>query len=149
MYTEDARWYRARIIRYVSGEFHKVSTLIEQCLSFLPFHFKENVCEVFYIDYGNMEELHVEFIHEILPEFSRMPARAIACTISQVKLDDCLFLLDENYFLVHFSRFYRLQVKKVGRNVRHSLLLRVALTNVFKRRSSNQRIYDGQCILFV
>ncbi|UJR28510.1 hypothetical protein I4U23_009748 [Adineta vaga] len=62
MYTEDARWYRARIIRYLSDQ----------------------TCEVFYIDYGNMEELSTELVHEILPDFTRIPARAIACTIAEI-----------------------------------------------------------------
>ncbi|CAF0984259.1 unnamed protein product [Rotaria sordida] len=62
MYTEDARWYRARIIRYISDQ----------------------TCEVFYIDYGNMEELSIDLLHEILPDFARIPARAIACTIAEI-----------------------------------------------------------------
>ncbi|CAF4466313.1 unnamed protein product, partial [Rotaria magnacalcarata] len=62
MYTEDARWYRARIIRYIS----------------------DHTCEVFYVDYGNMEELPIEFLHEILPDFVRLSARAIACTITEI-----------------------------------------------------------------
>ncbi|CAF3479713.1 unnamed protein product [Rotaria sp. Silwood1] len=62
MYTEDARWYRARIIRYISDQ----------------------TCEVFYIDYGNMEELPIDLLHEILPDFVRIPARAIACTIAEI-----------------------------------------------------------------
>ncbi|CAF3111343.1 unnamed protein product [Rotaria socialis] len=62
MYTEDARWYRARIIRYISDQ----------------------TCEVFYVDYGNMEELPIEFLHEILPDFVRLPARSIACTITEI-----------------------------------------------------------------
>lgn len=31
-----------------------------------------------------MEELPVDLLHEILPEFTRLPARAIACTITGV-----------------------------------------------------------------
>ncbi|CAF0995587.1 unnamed protein product [Adineta ricciae] len=62
MYTEDARWYRARVIRYLSDQ----------------------TCEVFYVDYGNMEELSIELVHEILPDFARIPARAIACTIAEI-----------------------------------------------------------------
>jgi hypothetical protein len=45
----------------------------------------DQTCEVFYIDYGNMEELPIDFVHEILPDFARLPARAIACTIAEVK----------------------------------------------------------------
>lgn len=45
----------------------------------------DQTCEVFYIDYGNMEELSLNFLHEILPGFARIPARAIACTIAEVK----------------------------------------------------------------
>ncbi|CAF2496114.1 unnamed protein product [Rotaria sp. Silwood2] len=62
MYTDDARWYRARIIRYISDQ----------------------TCEVFYIDYGNMEELPIDLLHEILPDFVRISARAIACTIAEI-----------------------------------------------------------------
>ncbi|CAF1252283.1 unnamed protein product [Adineta steineri] len=62
MYTEDARWYRARIIRYISDQ----------------------ICEVFYIDYGNMEELPIDLVHEISSDFTRLPARAIACTIAEI-----------------------------------------------------------------
>ncbi len=32
-----------------------------------------------------MEELPIDFVHEILPDFARLPARAIACTIAEVK----------------------------------------------------------------
>ncbi len=32
-----------------------------------------------------MEELPIDLVHEILPDFARIPARAIACTIAEVK----------------------------------------------------------------
>jgi hypothetical protein len=31
-----------------------------------------------------MEELPIDLVHEILPDFTRIPARAIACTIAEV-----------------------------------------------------------------
>jgi hypothetical protein len=45
----------------------------------------DHVCEVFYVDYGNLEELSIDLVHEILPDFARLPARAIACTIAGVR----------------------------------------------------------------
>jgi hypothetical protein len=82
MYTEDARWYRARIIRYISGLFFNV---VFFCVIIFYINNIDQTCEVFYIDYGNMEELPIDLVHEILPDFSRIPARAIACTIAEVK----------------------------------------------------------------
>jgi hypothetical protein len=54
------------------------------------FHINDSdqTCEVFYIDYGNMEELPIDLVHEILPDFTQIPARAIACTIAEVKHTD-------------------------------------------------------------
>ena len=46
----------------------------------------DQTCEVFYVDYGNMEELPIDLVHEILPDFTRLPARAIACTIAEVQI---------------------------------------------------------------
>ena len=40
---------------------------------------------MFYIDYGNMEELPIDLVHEILPDFAEISARSIACTIAEVK----------------------------------------------------------------
>ena len=82
MYTEDARWYRARLIRYVSG----ICLLYRSDLSqaFRLSVFLDQICEVFYVDYGNLEELPIDLVHELLPAFARLPARAIACTIAEV-----------------------------------------------------------------
>jgi len=56
------------------------------CFFFLTtFYNIDQTCEVFYIDYGNMEELPIDLVHEILPDFARIPGRAIACTIAEVK----------------------------------------------------------------
>ena len=49
-------------------------------------HHLDQTCEVFYVDYGNMEELPINLVHEILPDFTRLPARAIACTIAEVRI---------------------------------------------------------------
>lgn len=54
-------------------------------LKFFYLNYIEQTCQVFYIDYGNMEELPIELVHEILPDFTRISARSIACTISEVK----------------------------------------------------------------
>jgi hypothetical protein len=46
-----------------------------------------------------MEELPIDLVHEILPDFTRIPARAIACTIAEVNR---LLIFQENkslYFL--------------------------------------------------
>lgn len=89
MYTEDARWYRARIIRYISGNFLSYVYFFNLKLNNI-----DQICQVFYIDYGNMEELPIDLIHEILPDFGRIPARAIACTIAEVKENS--FFLNED-----------------------------------------------------
>ena len=88
MYTEDARWYRARMIRYTSGTSPEIgeSFSIHRRLNSI-----DHVCEVFYIDYGNLEELSIDLVHEILPDFTRLPARAIACTIAGVRTSASLF----------------------------------------------------------
>jgi len=54
----------------------------------------DQTCEVFYIDYGNLEELPIDLVHEILPDFIRIPARAIACTIAEVK-KNCFRFFEE------------------------------------------------------
>ena len=51
----------------------------------------DHICEVFYIDYGNLEELSIDLVHEILPDFTRLPARAIACTIAGVRTSAASF----------------------------------------------------------
>ena len=33
-----------------------------------------------------MEELPIDLVHEMLPNFAQIPARAIACTIAEVKI---------------------------------------------------------------
>jgi hypothetical protein len=38
-----------------------------------------------------MEELPIDLVHEILPDFARIPARAIACTIAEVKKNNKSF----------------------------------------------------------
>ena len=44
-----------------------------------------------------MEELQIDLVHELLPDFARIPARAIACTIAEVRRNsfehNILFLL--------------------------------------------------------
>jgi len=104
----------------------------------------DQICEVFYIDYGNMEELPIEFIHEILPDFARLPARSIACTISEVI--SCFFfvLLKENRNL----RFYHRLDKKVGRNERPIRLLNVVVMNEYKQLLLIRSVLNGLCILF-
>ncbi|CAF0826523.1 unnamed protein product [Didymodactylos carnosus] len=61
-YTEDLNWYRCRVVRYTS---------------------KTSV-EVFYIDYGNIEDLPLELLRELDYAFSKMPAMAIACTVAEI-----------------------------------------------------------------
>jgi hypothetical protein len=89
-----------------------------------------------------MEELPIEFVHELLPEFSRLPARAIACTIVEVKSRESFF-----EFILLNIRFYHRLDKKVGLNEQHLPLLHVVVMNVFKLQLWIQQISNGQCIL--
>lgn len=102
-----------------------------------------------------MEELPIDLLHEMLPEFVRMPARAIACTIAEVNTKT-IFLDTLQFQYIQYSvgivcfqiRYYHRVDKKVGRNVPHLRLLHAAVMNVFKQRSSNQPVLNGQCTLF-
>ena len=73
------------MIRYTSGTLENMGTSFSL---HLPLTSIDHVCEVFYIDYGNLEELSIDLVHELLPDFTRLPARAIACTIAGVRASD-------------------------------------------------------------
>jgi hypothetical protein len=127
MYTEDARWYRARLIRYISGSSISMSTWFIRCDT-INCSWIDQICEVFYIDYGNLEELPVEFLHELTPDFVQLPARAIACTIAEVR--DMMTAMHE--YVSWTNRSYLQSVKMVGQNVQHLRLHHTAVTNVYK-----------------
>ena len=63
-FSEDGGWYRVRIIRK------------ETRMDYL----------VNYIDYGNEEVVNIRDIRPLLPQFTRLPAQAIECSLSGISV---------------------------------------------------------------
>ncbi|PSN35049.1 hypothetical protein C0J52_15402 [Blattella germanica] len=61
-YSLDKRWYRAKVIGLA----------------------EHSMVEVFYVDYGNQESLHYTQLRKLLPQYSKFPAQAIHCSLSDV-----------------------------------------------------------------
>lgn len=65
--------------------------------------------EVFYIDFGNIEQVNVGDLRELLPQFMLIPAQVVRCSladvnpsIKQVEFDSDVFDTGECNMLYHF-----------------------------------------------
>lgn len=60
-YSEDARWYRARVVAV-----------------------KAAICEVYFIDYGNTEQIPMKFLRIAKPSFLHLPPQAFECALEDM-----------------------------------------------------------------
>ena len=68
-FSADGNWYRGLILQVrCAGDSDEKAVTVE----------------VFYIDFGNIEEVNGEDIRELLPQYMLMPAQVVRCSLADV-----------------------------------------------------------------
>ena len=65
-FSADGGWYRGLVLR--SGDLGE----------------KDMKVEVFYIDFGNIEQVNIGDLRELLPQFMVVPAQIVRCSLADV-----------------------------------------------------------------
>ncbi|XP_028407927.1 uncharacterized protein LOC114530556 isoform X2 [Dendronephthya gigantea] len=87
-FSADGNWYRGLVlqVRCFGDSSEKVTTV-----------------EVFYIDFGNIEQVTVGDVKELLPQFMSIPAQAIRCSLADVNPSIKQADLDSDVFKTAFT----------------------------------------------
>jgi hypothetical protein len=69
-FSVDGNWYRGLVlqVRCAGGDSDEKGATVE----------------VFYIDFGNIEQVDVEDLRELLPQYMTLPAQVVRCLLADV-----------------------------------------------------------------
>ncbi len=77
----DSNWYRALVLRRTGPDRLKVHS---HYYSFFCFTLVSVLFQVYFLDYGNTQEVERQSVHSLATQFAAVPPQAIHCTINGV-----------------------------------------------------------------
>jgi hypothetical protein len=77
--------------------------------------------EVFYVDFGNIEEVNVGDLRVLLPQFISMPAQVVRCSLADVNPSikqelDCDVFYEGEFLMLYYKFVCVLRARHTGRD---------------------------------